>query len=427
MSHLDALMTAPGPKKLLSIDGGGIRGLIAVEFIARMEDLLRAEFGDPDLVLAQYFDYIAGTSTGAIIATLLSLGYDAASIREFYKAGGKTMFQPNAFQRLARRTKGRLAVLLGGLGLYVYRAMYKPDELEEEIRQVLGDPPRAASSDARSVTTFGTEKLQTLLMLVTRNASTDSPWPLSNNPNAKYNLRTDDEGKPQASNLDLPLWQLIRASTAAPVFFPPESVHIPGREKPFMFMDGGITVYNNPAFQLFLMATLPAYRLGWSAGEERLLLISVGTGLCESANLSLGQHEMNLLYNVQSTPAALMRAATVEQDVLCRVFGRAHPGCNLPEIDSEIGDLVGHDAPLRERLFSYARYNVELSTAGLGELGLAEIDPKIVQPLDSIDHLDALERVGNAAAERCVSISHFDGFLDRAALRSPKKPPLRSA
>ena len=49
-------------------------------------------------------------------------------------------------------------------------------------------------------------------------------------------------------NLNLPLWQLVRASTAAPTYFPPEVVTVGGQV--FLFVDGGITTYNNPAFQL---------------------------------------------------------------------------------------------------------------------------------------------------------------------------------
>ncbi len=410
MSRLDEIISAPRPKKLLSIDGGGIRGLIAIEFIARVEALLRERLGRPDLVLAEYFDYVGGTSTGAIIATLISLGYPSESIRGFYKTGGHTMFDPNTLQRIARRMKGWPAIIIGGIGVQLYKAIYDPRPLEREIKQVLGDPLPGEDPNGRAVTTLGTEKLRTLLLIVTRNATTDSPWPLSNNPRAKYNVR----GADGTSNLDLPLWQLVRASTAAPVFFPAETIHVPGVKKPFMFMDGGITVYNNPAFQLFLMATLPTYNLGWPAGERELLLVSAGTGLCESANLNLRADEMNLLYNAQSTPAALMRAATVEQDILCRVFGRAISGCHPPEIDSEIGGLIENVAPLEQKLFRYARYNVELSAKGLEHLGLGDIDPKTVQPLDNVDHLDELERVGKAAAERCVSIEDFEGFLEPA-------------
>src|SRR5262245_32644775 len=64
-----------GGRKLLACDGGGIRGIISVEILAKIEADLRAGSGQPDLVLADYFDYVAGTSTGAIIATLVALGF----------------------------------------------------------------------------------------------------------------------------------------------------------------------------------------------------------------------------------------------------------------------------------------------------------------------------------------------------------------
>ena len=76
------------------------------------------------------------------------------------------------------------------------------------------------------------------------------------------------------NNLAIPLWQLVRASTAAPTYFPPEVVTL--GERDFVFVDGALTTYNNPAFQLFLMATLDAYRLCWPATESDLLLVSVG-------------------------------------------------------------------------------------------------------------------------------------------------------
>ena len=65
---------------------------------------------------------------------------------------------------------------------------------------------------------LGSEKLRTLLLVVTRNASTGSAWPVSNNPQAKYN----DLSSP-GSNLRIPLWQLVRASTADPYLLPARS------------------------------------------------------------------------------------------------------------------------------------------------------------------------------------------------------------
>ncbi|MDA0767901.1 MAG: patatin-like phospholipase family protein [Verrucomicrobia bacterium] len=59
-------------KRLLALDGGGIRGLFTLKILERVETELRRELAKPDLVLADYFHYIGGTSTGAIIATCLA-------------------------------------------------------------------------------------------------------------------------------------------------------------------------------------------------------------------------------------------------------------------------------------------------------------------------------------------------------------------
>jgi predicted acylesterase/phospholipase RssA len=411
VSHLDALVDAPGPKKLLSIDGGGIRGLIAIEFLARIEALLRERFNRPDLVLADYFDYVAGTSTGAIVSTLVALGYSVDEIKNFYVQGAHLMFEPaNVFQRIARGSKGPLATIVGLIGvLFMDPAIFTPTKLSRAIMERCGED-----------TTLGSDKLRTLLMIVMRNVSTDSPWWISNNPRAKYNLSYAGHDGNSSSNLNIPLWKLVRASTAAPIFFPPEEIHIPGVKKPFIFQDGGVTVHNNPAFQLFLMATLPTYNLRWPVGENNLLLVSIGTGLCESEAPNLKVQQMKVLYNAQALPAALMRGATNEQEFLCRVFGRLRPWCNVSAVDSEIGDLIDNDYPATEKFFTYARYNVELSEKGLGALDLDEaIDPKSVQPLDGVKHIAELRKIGAAAAAKYITAQDFDGFISLRQRNGP--------
>jgi patatin-like phospholipase/acyl hydrolase len=101
---------------------------------------------------------------------------------------------------------------------------------------------------------------------VTRNATTDSPWPISSNPLARYNDRIRKD-----CNLEIPLWNLVRASTAAPIYFPPEILSWDKNDptKTFVFVDGGVTSYNNPAFLLYRMATLPHYHLCWARGNVR--------------------------------------------------------------------------------------------------------------------------------------------------------------
>lgn len=369
---VDRKLDKGAPYRLLALDGGGIRGLITLEMLAAMErELADAHGRDASFVLADYFDYIAGTSTGAIIATCLSLGWRVDRIRQFYLDAGAEMFdKANLLER--------------------FRYKFTDTTLAAMLHDVLG-----------ASTTLGDARLRTLLLVVLRNATTDSPWPLTNNPRAKYNNRARPD-----CNLDLPLWQVVRASTAAPTFFPPETIEIGPRR--FVFVDGGVTMYNNPAFQLFLMATVAPYQLGWPTGDDRMLLVSVGTGTSPDANENLAPHEMNLLYNASSIPSALMLAASTEQDVLCRVFGRLRYGST---IDREVGDLSTGDAPTHPKLFSYIRYNVELTKPGLTTLGLADIEPGHVQQMDSVGHLDDLRRVGEAAARAQVRVDHFRGFI----------------
>ena len=372
MSQVEDRIKAAGAKKILALDGGGIRGMMTVEVLASLEEKLRKALGrGSDFVLADFFDFVAGTSTGAVIATCIALGKPVSEIRDFYIDNGKAMFD-KAF--ILKR----------------FRYKYEEEKLAGKLQEVLG--PDAA---------LGSDKLRTVLMMVMRNATTDSPWPLSNNPMAKYN----DRMRPDC-NLNLLLWQLVRASTAAPVYFPPELVKMGSHE--FIFVDGGITNYNNPAFQAFLMATLEPYKMNWPTGEDNMLVVSVGTGTSPHANEDLDPSDMNLLYNAGSIPSALMFAASNEQDLLCRVFGKCLAGDVL---DREVGDLIGAKGPVSPRLFTYMRYNAELTIQGLNALGLSGIEPENVQKLDSVKHIADLQRIGQKVAEKKVDIEHFRLFL----------------
>ena len=367
---IEGRINSKRPKKILALDGGGIRGMMTVEVLAKIEKTLQNRLGrGDDFVLSDYFDFVTGTSTGAIIAACISLGMKVDDIRNFYLASGRQMFD-KAF--LLRR----------------FRYKYEDEKLAEKMREVFG-----------AETSLGSDTLKTVLMMVMRNASTDSPWPVSNNPFAKYNDRKRDD-----CNLNINLWQLVRASTAAPTYFPPEVVKVGKHE--FVFVDGGITMYNNPAFQAFLMATVEPYKMKWATGEDRMLIVSIGTGTSPDANADLDPTDMNLLYNAGSIPSALMFAALNEQDLLCRVFGKCLAG---DQLDRELGTLIDAKGPVSPKLFTYVRYNAELTRSGLDALGLDDIKPANVQQLDSVDHIPDLQRVGKAVGEK-VSPEHFNGF-----------------
>ncbi len=77
-----------GPRKLLAIDGGGIRGVLSLQILAKIETLLQLESKRPDYRLVDYFDYVAGTSTGGIIAAGIALGMSVSEILKFYEDNG---------------------------------------------------------------------------------------------------------------------------------------------------------------------------------------------------------------------------------------------------------------------------------------------------------------------------------------------------
>jgi Patatin-like phospholipase len=230
------LVEDPGPKKLLALDGGGIRGVITLEVLQRIESMLAQQLGAGDtFVLADSFDYIAGTSTGAVIAAGLAKGLSVGQLMDLYVARGAEMFDKASL-------------------LHQFHYHYDVERLKGLLQDVLGKD-----------TTFG---------------------------------KADDHLRPG---------------------------------------------------------------------------------------------DMNLLFNISSMPAALMYAALNEQDLLCRVFGRCRHGA---PIDREVGDLMQGEGILKDRLFSYVRYNAELSRRGLDEPGLSDVVPENVQKLDSAQYIGDLRRVG---------------------------------
>jgi predicted acylesterase/phospholipase RssA len=379
------------PRRMLALDGGGIRGLITLGILERIENLIREEVGQK---LCEYFDYIAGTSTGAIIAAGLSRGLTTADLIAFYTSAGQEMFDPSW---LIERIK------------YLYTA----DPLKTKLQDVFGYD-----------TNLEPDNLKCILLVVTKNVTTDSPWPISSNPDAKYN----DPAR-QDCNLKIPLWQLVRASTAAPVYFPPEVLQwdATNPSKTFVFVDGGITPYNNPAFLLYRMATEPAYRLNWKRGEDNLLIVSVGTGAAESRGATAASPNKNIVSTVAGLPGELMYSIQVDQDVNCRSVGRCTFGSHL---DREIMDLVPRQSsermtleeqykapavPLSTNLgrhFLYVRYNADLSAVGLKNLGFSQVDPSIIQKMDAVGNIPVLVKIGRAAAQR-VEVDHFGPFLKR--------------
>jgi uncharacterized protein len=291
---------------------------------------------------------------------------------------------------------------LGFLGRFASN-MYRSKPLQDELQSIVRDRQ------------LGALDISNLLLTVTRNVSTDSPWLLTNNPRAKYNDPSRDD-----CNLRLPLWQIVRASSAAPSYFPPEQVTI--GSKAFSFVDGGVTPYNNPAFAMFRIATEGAFHLEWPTGEDRMMLISVGTGSAAEL-MKLGLQQRWIWQYGPKIPSAMMYAMSIDQDIACRTVGRCVHGDSL---DREMHDLKschpmpdpyqrGEPLPLthdQRRAFLYARYNVELTSEGVSSLGMDGSKAAAMRELDAVAMIDDLHQAGQRAGKRDVKLAtQFPGFL----------------
>jgi uncharacterized protein len=229
------------PRRLLAIDGGGLLGLIPAEALIQIEQQLNELTGEEKL-LCDRFDLIGGTSTGAILAAGLALGMKAADLASFYLDYGKEIFTKEEFF------------------LTRFWHQYSSGPLEKRLQEKFGPS-----------TALGDSKLRTQVLIVTKNVTQGNDWFFTNNPKSKF----------FRNNSALPLWQVVRASTAAPTYFPPQTIAIPddtGTLQTYEFVDGGVSSYNNPALQVFLEATVPDYGNGWPATVDGMLLMSLGTG-----------------------------------------------------------------------------------------------------------------------------------------------------
>lgn len=203
---------------ILAIDGGGIRGIYAATYLAELEEYV----GEP---IAQYFDLIAGSSTGGIIAIGLGLSLSASSILELYKSKGTEIFSQK--------------FCLG----WVLRPKYRNDALIAVLKEVFGER-RLGDSCCR-------------LCIPAVDLST-----------GQTKVYKTDHHKNFVTDWRLPAWKVAAATCAAPIYFPAFSIQEHERDAK---VDGGLWA-NNPS----LVGVVEALFLGFAPNQIQLL--SIGTG-----------------------------------------------------------------------------------------------------------------------------------------------------
>jgi hypothetical protein len=370
-----------GPKRILALEGGGVRGIISLAFLERFEAILRERIRS-DLVLADYFDLIGGTSAGAIIASGLALGMPVAKLIDIYF---------NLAAKGFRRS----------LWTPAWAPKFRAQPLLAQIAAQVGG------------TTLGSDAVRTGLAIIAKRIDTGSVWVFHNHPRGPF---FDPAGHyPEAiANKDLLLSRLLRASTAAPTFFAPERIEV-ARGVTATFVDGGVSPHNNPALLLFLLATLRAYGFRWPIGADRLMLISVGTGFRPMTPERMPP---------RAAPAAVLAVLALRSliedcswlgQLLLQFLGTSPAPWS---IDSEIGDL-GAECLLPQPALHYQRYDMTLSSDWLSrELGLT-VMPREVARLALTDQPAMVPRLldlARVAAARQVRADHLPAVFDPPVL-----------
>jgi len=379
---LQKRLSSKGPKRILALDGGGIRGAVTLGFLEEIERILAERHEKAGLIdkasfrLYHYFDLVGGTSTGAIIAALVAVGgYSVAEMKLMYKElGGQIFSDRNGFNLFGKQ------IYLNG--------KYNSQPLKDQLNKIF--------KDAR----LGDNSNKTGLCVVTKRLDTCSTWPVTNNPKAKY----FDVNR-------FVIRDIVRASTAAPSYYDPEIIDV-GFGQEGVFVDGGMSMMNNPSLQLFLAATLKGFRLQWETGEDKLFIVSIGTGRRSKKLIGEKWNNPNLLDIAQFAPEQFMSDASELVELMMHYIGKGTGP--LRKIDSEIEDL-SEDAINGGKAFSYIRYNFEMIKNELDTIGITGLSDLKIAGLMNMDlpaNVDLLIEIGEKAAENYVKEGHLPDVFD---------------
>lgn len=280
-------------RKILCIDGGGIKGAFAASFLATLGDTLNKP-------VAEYFDLIAGTSTGGIIALGLGLRISAASILQMYINYGPLIFGGNRITRLFRQLS---------------RSRFDSENLRAALVEAFGDRLLGHSSSRLFIPCFSLETGKVYIYKTSHHPSFERDY------------------KETAVEIGL-------STSSAPTFFPP------ARSKGGASLaDGGLWAANPTGF-----AVAEAIgTLHWHASELKVLSIglpseplNIGRGRYSGLGyLYWGKRIVDLLMRAQSSASnGLAKTLVNSQDVL-RISPVAPAGRFGFDAVKEIRALVG--------------------------------------------------------------------------------------
>jgi predicted acylesterase/phospholipase RssA len=381
----------PGPKRILALDGGGVRGMLTLGILERIEAELQSRAGGKEYRLCDYFDLIAGTSTGAIIASALAIGLSVKEIQDFYRKHVPAIFKRRKVSTLDRKS--------------LLRAKYRRGPMIDALEAVFKE--HAEDKNLK----LGSPRIRTgLMVMIKQLCPTNHTWAVVNSPDSEL-----FKGKgARIPNREYPVARLVRASGAAPTYFEPERLPTgaPGSVGDAYFVDGGVSPFNNPAVPALMAATTRGFGLCWPMGPENLLLVSVGTGF-QKIVTSKGRFHSSLFES--------LILATMDE---CNWFSQAIlqwlSKTDTPwRVQGAVGDLQ-KDALCGTSRLRYLRYDVQFTRTSavdregrsLGITGSAQVER--LAKLDAPENLELLLKLGQAAGTREVKPDHFPPRFNRA-------------
>ncbi|KAL6526168.1 hypothetical protein OROMI_029808 [Orobanche minor] len=234
---------------VLSMDGGGIRGIIQGTILGCLESKLQ-EVDGPNARIADYFDVIAGTSTGGLIATMITAPgndsrpmYAANNITTFYLEHGPKIFPTTSRNNFVKR-------LFGG-------PKYDGEYLKSLIKGLLGNLTMSQTLTDVLIPSFDIKRLQPIIF-------------------------TTKDGKSNVSKNAL-LSDVCLGTSAAPTYMPPyyfETKDADGEPHTFDLIDGGIAAINPTLLAMTHMSRQVLVDMQ-PVDNHRMLVLSLGAGLAK--------------------------------------------------------------------------------------------------------------------------------------------------
>jgi uncharacterized protein len=240
--------------RILSLDGGGMRGIIPATVLTYVENQLIKRTGNPNTRLADFFDMIVGTSTGAILGSFYlmpysngirngqnsepSSKYPASKALEFYTIEGRRIFNDSRKHNWF------------GIRQIFNAVRFSPENIESIFLREFGDMKLHQLIKPCIITTYDIHNQRAFF----------------------FNSR-EDVNKPR----EFYLRDVVRSTSAAPTYFPPAIIRNIKTGQRMVNIDGGVFA-NNPAMCAYSEARTTVFEQASYPSAKDMLIMSIGTG-----------------------------------------------------------------------------------------------------------------------------------------------------